>query len=257
MADVTDTSFPNNIEDVAQLILKYGFLDVDFSALSSRYQIPVPTLAAAAEGSLFRAVGVAMDLALETIQWPIYDSDWKKYLEINSLALWDFFAANPGYARLMANGIMGVLPAVVLKDFVLHLVKLGVPKDTIPMIFSSCLLMALNDWNSGEGFLTQSGNIALISTEFRDNFVEYRANYYDFVDTISQNIVESRPLHPPVEFADFSEIVSTVAKLFFVSNAELLRDSYIMRLRIALAGLEKRIPVPSNYQLRWTSPLLP
>ena len=140
MSNPTDSSSRHkvaNIDDVARLIIDYGFLDVDFTALSQHYDIPEKLLIKASGGSLLGAITRALALVSIEFDWPKPFPTWREYLAGNALILRDFLYAHPGIARLRASGVAWGEPISPTLQLASDLRQFGFKENEIALALST------------------------------------------------------------------------------------------------------------------------
>lgn len=231
--DFTPAPDMQNLDELASLILDYGFFDVDFNQLANKYRVPVSKLISVSP-SLTPAVGRAMDMALEGTEWPVYYPTWRKFVQKNCLSLWHFFAKNPGYARLLSSGIMGTIPLVKTLQFVKTLGELGLCKEDVTVVLNTVIVPLLDECAGREAIYSFTGNIAELSAEFA---TECAGQAWDGI--ICFNAPEPQE-EPQSEQDQIFEMLSTkVTELYFGMDADLAVECYERRLAVILSGLER------------------
>lgn len=231
-----------DFEEVAQLIFKYGFLDVDFGALSAFTRIPVTTLMQACDGSLTKVVQRAMDLASEAEpDWPIDAATLPELLETNTMILWDFFHKNTGYARLLSNGIMGEIAPRQLADFVHLLRRHNLSASDIALVLRTTFINALNDCANFEAAMTKTGNIAEMYSEFmqdQQGLAIQDTPFYLGFRTATEQLRKNNPDLSEKELTDTEE---QVASLFFYTDPDIPRQAFHQQLMLSIRGLQYSI----------------
>ena len=231
---------PHTLDDVAELILNYGFIDVDIDRLSEYYQIPARRILAASRDSLSRTTARAVEIMAARENWPQMYSTWQEYALKNCLHLWQTFRDHPGYARIIANGVVGDAILTYIAEFANGLGSFGFGAKQVSFILSETTLFTLNYCANADNILADSCNIADLKEELVKKYHQSRLTKAREFPPNWENLKLKPADLPPDKAGDFFYLAQKITKSFFTLDAQESKAIFLLNLQLAISGIEKQ-----------------
>lgn len=111
-------------EAIARAVLDVGFPDLTFAAVRERLGVGQTTLFRHARDR-DELVRIALDHAIDQIDWPSLEGPWRAVLESYALTAWHGWAAHPGSATEAARGIVPLGMMRLMDDLCAVLMRQG------------------------------------------------------------------------------------------------------------------------------------